>query len=126
MAQSIRISDDFYELAQAISARTGRSLAQQLEYWGRLGARVDLGLTASQALALLSESPDIPALADRVLVQTEVGDAHAAVVARHAKHEAEVAAGQRNAASLVVIPKRLARSAKLTYPKDAFGGATTW
>jgi hypothetical protein len=127
MAQSIRISDEFYELAQAVSRSSGRSLAQQLEYWARLGARVDLGSTASQALALLDDGRQATALVARFL-RNDVA-AHTpgdAVAARHARHEGEVASGQRDAASLVVIPRAVAKSAKLTYPKGAFGGAQSW
>ena len=48
------------------------------------------------------------------------------IAARHARLESEVAQGRRDARSLVVIPRELARAAKLTFPKDAFGKAQPW
>lgn len=48
------------------------------------------------------------------------------VAARHAVLQAQVAAGDRSARSLIVVPEALARGAKLTYPKDAFGGSQSW
>ena len=40
--------------------------------------------------------------------------------------EAQVAAGTRDARSLVAIPEQLAKRARLTFPKDAFGKARPW
>ncbi len=114
MAQSIRISDEFYELTQAVSSSSGRSLAQPLEYWARLGARVDLGITAAQTLALLNEQPRSSALMSE------------AIAARHAKDAADVERGHRHATSLIVMPKAIVQSAKLGFPKDAFGTVRAW
>jgi hypothetical protein len=127
MAQSIRISDEFYELAQAVGARSGRSLAQQLEYWARLGARIDMGLTAAQAMLLQSDLTEGRRLLERLTKATAgAGDASPEVAARHARYEAEVLAGGRDAASLLVIPEAVAKSAQLVFPEDAFGGSQSW
>ncbi|MFT3818839.1 MAG: helix-turn-helix domain-containing protein [Rubrivivax sp.] len=45
---------------------------------------------------------------------------------RHAALEAQVAAGTRDARSLVAVPADLARRARLAFPKDAFGKAGPW
>lgn len=45
---------------------------------------------------------------------------------RHAALEAQVAAGRRDARSLVAVPVDLAKRARLTFPKDAFGKAQPW
>ena len=37
MAKNIRISDDLYALAQSTAAAQERSIAQQVEYWAKLG-----------------------------------------------------------------------------------------
>ena len=51
MAQSIRISDELYGTAQKAGALLDRSLAQQMEYWARLGAAIDAaGITSAQAM----------------------------------------------------------------------------
>jgi transcriptional regulator with XRE-family HTH domain len=105
---------ELLERAGAVAEIAGRTVEQQLVYWARLGAAAELSLTTGQALALLTRESS---LAD---------DAPARVAARHAVHEAQVAAGERAARSLVVVPGSLARGAKLTYPKDAFGGSQPW
>lgn len=125
MAQTVRITDEFYELIQATSTLTHRSLTQQLEHWARLGARVELGLTTAQTLALLGESSDAAEILERIK-SLGAEDPSSEIAMRHAKHEAEVAAGSRDAASLLVIPKKAVKSAKLTYAKKPFGRARSW
>ncbi|HEY4082735.1 MAG TPA: hypothetical protein VGM81_18780 [Burkholderiaceae bacterium] len=117
MAQSIRVSDEVYELAQAASASLGRSLAQQIEYWVRLGARADMGLTAAEVLDLLGGEGASSKLEKRL---TDDAALREEIAARHARVEAEVAAKQRDAASLIVFSKKFVQSAKLTFPVDAF------
>ncbi|MBS0437096.1 MAG: hypothetical protein JSR75_19795 [Proteobacteria bacterium] len=54
-------------------------------------------------------------------------DAGAPEVAhRHALVEAEVAAGLRDARSLIAISAEAAKRATLTFPKDAFGPPQAW
>ena len=54
MAKSIRVSDDIYEIAASAGKAANRSLAEQIEYWARLGASLDAAvITMAQALQLL-------------------------------------------------------------------------
>lgn len=122
MAKSIRISDEFYALAEAVAQRSGRSLAQQLEYWARLGARVDMGLPAAQSLALLDGKLDVSELLRRL----PRADDASTIAAKHARLDQQVARGERDAASLAVIPRALAQTATLTFPTNAFGSAKSW
>ena len=131
MAQSIRISDEFYDLAQRAGITLGRSLAQQMEYWARLGAALDLaGITASQALQLLGGDAAVKAEVWRLLGASQdvpQSSADSPVIAqRHDKNDREVARGTRSPRSLLVVPKKLAKSAKLSFPADAFTGAQSW
>ena len=48
------------------------------------------------------------------------------LAARHARLEAEVTQGRRDARSLVSIPHNLATTATLVFPKDAFGKVRPW
>ena len=120
MAQSIRVSDEMYELAQRSGAALGRSLAQQLEYWARLGARVDLGLTAAQAIELLSSSPTVASLVGAQAA------GHQGIAQKHAEVLEQVRTGQRSAATLVVIPGALVQSAHLQFPEHAFDSEQSW
>ena len=44
----------------------------------------------------------------------------------HRRFEAEVAAGLRDARSLVAIPAEQAREAKVSFPSDPFGKPQPW
>lgn len=48
------------------------------------------------------------------------------VAERLARLEAEVAAGVRDARSLVLIPRELAVRAELSFPKDPYGAPQDW
>lgn len=127
MARSIRISDECYDAAQRVARSMNRSLAQQLEHWVRFGMRIELGLTATQTLALLEADTKAVAWPVRdANAANGAGDRHDRAALRHARYEADVAAGRRGADSLMVIPQRLARRAKLTFPVAAFGAAKSW
>jgi hypothetical protein len=127
MAQSIRVSDECYEAAQQVAQGMNRSLAQQFEHWVRLGMRVELGLTAQQTLALLEADTKAVAWAAAPEKTANRGsDSHDHTALRHAKLEADVASGRRSAGSLIAIPARLARRAKLTFPAAAFGADKSW
>lgn len=63
---------------------------------------------------------------DLALVAADVDAPTDALARRHAVLEAEVAAGARDARSLVAIPMELAKRARLNFPKDAFGKAESW
>ena len=56
-SRSIKISTDLVELARAETARTGRSINGQIEYWAKLGREIEHAdlLTHKQILELLSE-----------------------------------------------------------------------
>lgn len=61
----------------------------------------------------------------RAKTPTSTGSAEELAQA-HARIEAEVVAGKRDARTLVVLPAELARTAKVTFPKDAFGKPKRW
>ncbi|MCW7538244.1 ParD-like family protein [Aquabacterium sp. A7-Y] len=131
MAQSIRVSDDLYDLAQTVSAALGRSLAQQIEYWARLGAALDAaGLTSDQATKILNGDVDLKAQ-----VRALLGSSHAeryeglgspVVAARRSGLLRDVVEGRRTAQSLFVIPDELVRSAKLTFPSPPESDGAGW
>jgi len=118
MAKSIRVSDGIYELAASAGEAVNRSLADQVEYWARLGAALDTaGITMAQALQLLGGDA---ALKERVIAH--VGQSHAArqrrsykgaasIAARHAQLEDEVTAGKRSPESLFLLSRRQLKSA---------------
>lgn len=96
MAKSVRISDEIYELALQEAELMHRSLAQQLEYWVKLGIGVAHG-------------------------QATLDDVRSAAVKyKQARDEAAVRQGRRAANSLHFIPADMARKAKVEFPKGAF------
>lgn len=64
--------------------------------------------------------------ADLALVGAAADAPVDALAQRHAKLEAQVAAGARDARSLVAVPVELAQRARVAFPKDAFGKAEPW
>jgi hypothetical protein len=100
MAKSIRISDEIYELALQEAGLMHRSLAQQVEYWVKLGVGVEHARGATL--------DDVRSAAARY---------------RLAKDADEVKQGKRKAESLWVIPRSLAKSPKVKFPRDAFASA---
>ena len=117
-------------------------MAQQFEHWVRLGMRLEMGLTAGQMLALLASSPALPALpvmrhadalpqgraakAARQTIDMQGERRRSGALLRQARLEADVAAGRSDAGSLLTIPERLARRAKLAFPVAAYGGDQAW
>lgn len=61
----------------------------------------------------------------RTKTPTSTGSAEEIARAR-AQLEAEVVAGKRDARTLVLVPAELARAAKVTFPRDAFGKPKPW
>lgn len=59
-------------------------------------------------------------------IERRGGAAGRLIATRHAQFEAEVAAGIRDARSLIAIPAGWAKAATLTFPKNAFGGPKPW
>lgn len=85
MAKNIRISDSLYEQALAEAHLQHRSLAQQVEFWARLG--------------MAAERPGAGG----------VSALDASLEATRRQDLLDVAAGRRTADSLYFIPRALAR-----------------
>lgn len=83
------------------------------------GASVTMG-TYLRILSALGMAGDL------ALVGADVDASPDVLTQRHAALEAQVAAGTRDARSLVAVPADLAKRARLTFPKDAFGEAQPW
>ena len=107
MAKSIRISDDLYDMTHNVSQTLGRPLAQQLEYWARLGAALDAaGISTGVAMGLLSHGVDANKFVAVALGQIAAEDGGLPMLKeRQHKDAKEVASGQRSARSLVAVPK---------------------
>ena len=118
MAKSIRVSDGIYDLAASAGEAVNRSLAEQIEYWARLGASLDVaGITMAQALQLLGGDA---ALKERVIAHVGksrssrqrrhyTGDA--SIAARNAQLEDEVTTGLRSPESLFLLSRKQLKSA---------------
>jgi hypothetical protein len=92
MAKNVRISDEIYLLAQVESRLELRSIAQQLEFWAKLGmAATRAGRGTASALEAALESTR---RLDVIDVQT----------------------GKRDASSLHFVPQSIARESKLLFP----------
>ena len=59
MAKNIRISDTLYDIASSEAKLQHRSLAQQVEYWAKLGMAAGLGVVAFSPKAIRSPSLDL-------------------------------------------------------------------
>lgn len=116
MAKSIRISDDLYSMAQNASQALSRPLAQQMEYWTRLGAALDAsGISASMAMNLLGNGVQADEFVVAALRQNVSKDGVLLMLKeRQRKDAAEVAAGRRTAHSLLVVGKGDLRGARIT------------
>lgn len=118
MAKSIRVSDGIYDLAASAGEAVNRSLADQIEYWARLGASLDAaGITMAQALQLLGGDA---ALKERVIAhvgksrssrQRRNYTGEASIAARNAKLEHEVTVGLRPPESLFLLSRKQLKSA---------------
>lgn len=95
MAKSVRISDDLYEMARLEAGVMHRSVAQQLEHWAALG----------QALEARGDISEV----------REVSIAH-----MRARDHHRVRRGRARARDLHFVPADWAKSAKITWPKNAF------
>jgi hypothetical protein len=105
MAQSIRISDELYSLAQSTGTALGRPIAQQMEHWARLGAALEAtGLSSIAAMQLLGQK----STADQ-LVHATMGDAPLSGSRRLRRLQAndvdQVSRGERSAKSLHAFTK---------------------
>lgn len=120
MPQSIRVSDAFYAMAEAASAVSCRSLAQQMEYWARLGAALDAaGLTSEQASRILNGDADLKRQVLAMLAASSgPEDVGGRIAARRAKDKDAVQAGRQSPESLLVIPGRWVQKARFTFPEE--------
>lgn len=107
MAQSIRVSDDLYAMAQRVSQALVRPLAQQMEYWARLGAALDAaGVSASVAMELLGNGMAADAFVAEALGRSAGAHQGLAFLREQQRQDAEeVASGDRTARSLWAIQK---------------------
>src|SRR5438128_923477 len=93
--KSIRIADHIYDLAQQEAALMSRSIAQQLEHWAQLGAALEsAGVTQDQMRSILGGD-----LRVRERIFMKLGLAHQD--------------------SMALIPRAVARSARVTMPPDS-------
>ena len=132
MTKSIRVSDGIYELAASAGEAVNRSLADQIEYWARLGASLDAaGITMAQALRLLGGDA---ALKERVIAhvgqsratrQRRTYRGAAAIAARNAQLEDEVTAGLRSPESLFLLSRKQLSLARFVERAPAADG-TGW
>ena len=132
MAKSIRVSDGIYDLAASAGQALNRSLAEQIEYWARLGASLDAtGITMAQALQLLGGDA---ALKERVIAhvvrsrsarQRRTYTGAASIAARNAQLEDEVTAGLRSPESLFLLSRKQVKSARFVERAPVVAG-TGW
>ena len=132
MAKSIRVSDGIYDLAASAGEAVNRSLAEQVEYWARLGASLDAaGITMAQALQLLGGDAT---LKERVIAhvgrsrsarQRRTYTGAASIAARNAQLEDEVAAGRRSPESLFLLSRKQLKSARFFERAPVLAG-TGW
>lgn len=130
MAKSIRVSDGVYELAAAAGEAVHRSLAEQIEYWVRLGAALDAaGITMEESLLLLQGDRGI---VDRMLTHVTSAPAKsrrrqrytgaASIAARNAQLEREVERGERSPESLFLFSPEQIKGAVFTQRSPAKPG----
>lgn len=107
MAQSIRISDDLYSMAQNASQALVRPLAQQMEYWARLGAALDAaGISTGMAMELLGNGVKADDFVAVALGRVASEDGGLPMLKERQRKDAEdVAAGRRSARSLLMFQK---------------------
>ncbi|KQU67162.1 hypothetical protein ASC88_09120 [Rhizobacter sp. Root29] len=111
-----------YDLAAAAGMAVHRSLAEQVEYWVRLGAALDAaGITMEESLLLLQGDRGV---LDRMLAHVTsppgktrrrkryTGDP--SIAARNAQLEREVERGERSPESLFLFTREQVKSAKIT------------
>jgi hypothetical protein len=130
MAKSIRVSDGIYDLAAAAGEAVSRSLAEQVEYWARLGAALDAaGITMEESLLLLLGDRGV---LDRMLthVTSAPGKTRrrqrftgaASIAAKNAQLEREVERGERSPESLFLLSQEQLKTAIFTQRAPAKPG----
>lgn len=96
MAKNVRISDGLYALAQAEAALQERSIAQQVEYWAKLG----LASTAPGRAAEVASA------------------AQAAVAMTRRLDQLDVVEGRRRPENMHFIPRALAVGCETRFPAE--------
>lgn len=109
MAQSIRVSNELYSLAQATGKALQRPIAQQMEHWARLGAALEAaGISSTAAMQLLGAQ----GTADE-LVSVALGRSQTFGLEKLRKLQAndadQVARGKRSAKSLHIASNEALR-----------------
>ena len=97
MAKAIRVSDQLYRLAQLEAVLENRSLAQQIEYWAKLGM-------AAAARRVGEEQ-----------AQYGVSPLDAAIEATRRADILEVTEGRRSPDYTYAIPRSVARRSKAAF-----------
>lgn len=106
MAQSIRISDELYSLAQATGKALQRPIAQQMEHWARLGAALEAaGISSTAAMELLGAKRTADELVAVALDRSKISGAKH-LRRLHANDADQVASGKRSAKSLYIVNKK--------------------
>jgi len=124
MAQSIRVSDELYQLAQQTAAKMERSLAQQIEYWARLGLALDAqGVTSAQAMRLVAGEPIGQYVVTPSPSALPLAGGLPALAEWHERATREVAAGKRSAQSLEAVPKAMVKRMKFQFPDESDDGS---
>ncbi|RTQ32934.1 hypothetical protein EJP69_19740 [Variovorax gossypii] len=105
MAQSIRVSDELYSLAQSTGQALGRPIAQQMEHWARLGAALEAaGISAASAMHLLGAKGSADELVSVALGKLQMSESER-IRMLHMSDADQVANGKRTAKSLFVVRK---------------------
>jgi len=105
MAQSIRISDELYSLALSTGKALGRPIAQQMEYWARLGAALEAaGISSTAAMQLLGAKSTADELVSVALGGSKVSGSKE-LRRLQANDADQVARGKRSAKSLHIVSK---------------------
>jgi hypothetical protein len=133
VAKSIRVSDGIYELAAKAGDLVNRSLAEQLEYWVRLGSVLDAsGITMEQVSRLLDGDPRLKeeliahvASARRRVRRRDHAGAPS-IAARSARFDSEVSRGMRIPESLLILSRERVKSAQVIFAAEEARGAVSW
>jgi len=129
MTKSIRISDDLHALAQNASEALGRSLAQQMEHWARLGAALEAaGLTAPVAMELLGRGIQADEFVGMALGRVPLEDGGLPMLKEQQRKDSEdVKAGLRSPESFAAFQKgstegfRIVENPESRYSKPGTG-----
>ncbi|MDP9917388.1 hypothetical protein J2W24_003039 [Variovorax boronicumulans] len=107
MAQSIRVSNELYSLAQATGKALQRPIAQQMEHWARLGAALEAaGISSTAAMRLLGAKSTADELVALALGRSKISGTEQ-LRKLQADDADQVARGKRSAKSLHIVNKEV-------------------